>query len=84
MIQVKVQISDGQTHKVSLYVMDWDGGGVRRQSITVTNLDGDTLDTLDAATVGTFAGGTYASWTVTFTVQVSAGANALVNGVFID
>jgi hypothetical protein len=84
-----VQIPSGHPLRVGLYLLDWDGAtggfGLRDEAVTVTDLLGDILDTLDS---GQFTNGEYVSWvfsgTVILTLQRESGANAVVSGVFFD
>lgn len=80
---VEVRISDGQKHRVSFYLLDWDLGG-RSQTIQVW--DGGTGALLDTQTVSSFGSGKWYSWDVTgnvrFTIKHTAGSNAVVSGLF--
>jgi hypothetical protein len=81
-----VNITDGQTHKLSLYFLDWDNLG---RNETVSLIDPNTGKVLDSQSVTAFSGGAYLSWSVSGHVQVSvsngAGSvNAVLSGVFLD
>jgi hypothetical protein len=84
---IDVNLADGQAHKVSLYLLDWDNGN-RSERIDV--IDPATGNVLDSRTVTAFQGGQYLSWTVSGHVQfritnlASANSNAVVSGVFLD
>jgi hypothetical protein len=82
---VSVNLTDGQTHKVSFYLLDWDSGG-RAESIDV--LDGASGAVLHTVSESAFTSGKYVSWdvkgNVTFRFTRTAGNNALVNGMFFD
>jgi subtilisin family serine protease len=82
---IDVNITDGSTRQVALYVIDWDSQQ-RTQRIDVRR--GDTQALLDTRTVSAFSGGQYLVWRVSghVTVQVTrlAGPNAVVSGLFFD
>jgi hypothetical protein len=92
-----LNLEDGNTHQVALYVMDWDSKG-RAETISITDSSGNPLDTraipsnsgpTSTGTTGTnFVDGTYLIWNisghVTISVALNAGPNAVVSGVFID
>jgi hypothetical protein len=88
-VQIRANVTDGTSKKVTVYLLDWDGatsGGARQETLTVK--DTATGAVLDTYTPGTFAGGTYVSWTVTGDVTITAtrtaGTNAVVSAAFID
>jgi arabinan endo-1,5-alpha-L-arabinosidase len=87
-VPINVSVTDGQAHRVTLYLLDWDGNAGRRESVTVADGQGNVLDTLTAADLGAYDQGTAVTWTVTgdvtITATVAAGANAVVSAVFID
>jgi hypothetical protein len=80
---VDVNLTDGATHQVALYLLDWDSNG-RGERIDV--LDGTTGAVLDTRTVNGFVGGEYLVWTlgghVTLRLTNLAGNNAVLNGLF--
>ncbi len=80
---VDVDLTDGQAHQVSLYLLDWDSTS-RSERIDV--LDGTTGAVLSTQTVSSFTGGEYLTWTVTGNVQFRftdlSGANAVLSGLF--
>jgi hypothetical protein len=80
---VDVNLADGQSHRVSLYLVDWDGQG-RAERVDV--VDPATGAVLDSRTISNFAGGQYLSWTVTgrvtLRVTATAGPNAVLSGIF--
>jgi hypothetical protein len=82
---VAVKITDGQTHKVSFYCLDWDAQG-RGQKIDV--LDAATGAILNTTTVSSFQKGTYISWdvkgAVTFRFTRIGPLNAVISGIFFD
>ena len=82
---VDVNLTDGAPHRVSLYLVDWDGMG-RTERVEVRDAASNAL--LDSRTVSSFVGGTYLTWTIQGHVVVNvvnvAGVNAVVSGVFFD
>ena len=80
---VGVNLTDGQTHQVSLYFLDWDKAG---RSETVGVYDTATGALLDSRTVSSFSGGEYLVWdvsgNVTFKITKVAGVNAVLSGIF--
>ena len=82
---IDVDLTDGKTHVVSLYMVDWNANG-RSQRIEL--IDSATGRTLDSRDVSNFVGGTYLSWNVAGKVQFritrTGGPNAVVSGIFFD
>jgi hypothetical protein len=82
---VRVNVTDGQTHKVTFYALDWDMAN-RAQSVQV--LDSTTGTVLHTTSLGSFQRGTYAAYdvkgSVTFRFTRTAGANAVISGLFFD
>ena len=82
---IDVNLTDGKAHQVSLYAVDWDSTA-RSEKIEV--LDAVTGKVLDTRQISSFNGGVYLTWQVTgnvkFRITRLAGANAVVNGLFID
>ena len=82
-----VKISDGKSHQVALYVLDWDHGGNRSERIDV--IDDASGTVLDTESVTGFQNGKYLVWSVggsvTFRVtNLASGYNAVVSGLFFD
>ncbi len=82
---VDINITDGQTHQVALYCLDWDSGG-RAESIEVS--DAATGAVLDTRSITAFTGGRYLVWNVSGQVRLrvtrTGGWNAVVSGLFFD
>jgi hypothetical protein len=80
---IDVNLSDGKSHRIALYCMDWDSNG-RVQSISVVDASSGT--TLDTRSVSSFSGGKYLVWDITgharFLVTRTGGPNAVVSGLF--
>ena len=79
-----VNLMDGQSHRVALYLLDFDHQG-RSQSVQVT--DAASGVGLDTQSVANFAGGEYLDWTITGHVKITiinAGGwlNAVASGLF--
>jgi hypothetical protein len=83
---IDLNITDGKTHQVSLYLLDWDGSGVRKERIDV--LDAASGKVLDTETGSSFSGGDYLVWTISGHVQfqltnlAGVATNAVVSGIF--
>ena len=82
---VAVNVTDGQTHKVSFYALDWDNAN-RAQRIDV--LDSATGAILHTANLTSFQRGVYLNYdvkgSVSFRFTRSAGPNAVISGLFFD
>ena len=82
---VDVDITDGRSHQVALYALDWDLWG-RSQQVDV--LDAASGAVLDTRTITAFDGGRYLVWTVSghvaFRVTNTGSPNAVLSGVFFD
>jgi hypothetical protein len=82
---VDVNITDGQTHDLALYFLDWDSTA-RAEQVTITSaVTGAVLNT---QTVSSFHSGIYLKWSVRGNVLIritkTAGANAVLSGLFFD
>jgi hypothetical protein len=79
-----LNITDGNTHQIALYALDWDSGE-RAETVTIVdaNNPGNVLST---QSISKFTAGTYLVWTVSGHVQinvtVTGGVNAVISGVF--
>ena len=80
---INVNLKDGNTHQIALYLLDWDTTG-RVESIKVTDAVSNAV--LDQQTITGFHNGQYAVWNikgnVNIKVTVTGGANAVVSGLF--
>ena len=82
---VDVNVATGHSYDLELYFLDYDAKG---RAETVTLSDANTSVVLNTQTVSNFANGEYLSWTISGNVLITftrtAGANAVVNGLFFD
>jgi hypothetical protein len=79
-----LNLTDGQSHKVSLYAVDYDNT-VRNEQIQI--IDAVTGAVLDTETISSFHGGGYLSWNLTGHVVIKVtnlnpNSNAVVSGLF--
>ena len=83
-LTVDVNLTDGVTHQVALYALDWDSGNGRTERMDV--VDPANGSVLDSRTVSSFTGGQYLVYNVTGHVQFRitgvAGVNAVLSGLF--
>jgi len=82
---INLALTDGNTHKISLYLLDWDSGA-RAESIQIRDAISNAV--LDTETFSGFHNGEYAAWNITGHVLIqvtkTAGSNAVVSGIFVD
>ncbi len=82
---VNVNLADGQSHDLELYFDDWDSKG-RAEQVQIS--DAGTGKVLDTETISSFSSGVYLNWQVSgnlvITITRTAGANAVLNGLFLD
>ena len=80
-----MNLADGQAHDLELYFDDWDNKG-RGEQVQIS--DAGTGKVLDTETISSFTSGVYLDWKVSgnlvITITRQAGANAVLNGVFLD
>jgi hypothetical protein len=80
---IDVNLTDGNTHQVGVYCLDWDNAG-RAQRIDI--LDASSGTVLDTQNVSAFNGGRWLFWNLTGHVTIkatrTAGPNAVVSGLF--
>ncbi|HEY3455101.1 MAG TPA: malectin domain-containing carbohydrate-binding protein, partial [Bryobacteraceae bacterium] len=80
-----LNLTDGNTHQLALYAMDYDNSG-RSQRIDI--VDPVTGSVLDSRTMSGFAAGQYLVWNLSghVTIQLTqlAGPNAVSSGLFFD
>ncbi len=82
---INVNLTDGNTHRIALYLLDWDSTA---RSETISIQDANTLATLSTEVFSGFHNGEYAIWDVSGSVLIrvtkKAGANAVVSGIFFN
>jgi hypothetical protein len=82
-----VNITDGGTHQVALYAVDWDSGGTRSATIQVLDAN-NTHTVLDTRTLTGYQNGAYLVWLISghviINVTRTAGDNAVISGIFFD
>ena len=82
---IDINLTDGQTHQVAVYCLDWDKNG-RAQVVTVLNAQNGNI--LDSRTMEAFQNGQYLVWNLSGHVQIQlahlAGANAAISGLFFS
>jgi hypothetical protein len=82
---VDLKLTDGLTHKISIYAVDWDKRG---RSERVDVVDPSTGKVLDSRTLSSFNNGVYVTWNLTGHVQLRftslAGPNAVLSGLFFN
>jgi YVTN family beta-propeller protein len=82
---IDLNLTDGNTHKISLYLCDWDAGG---RGETISIVDATSKAVLSTQAFNSFYNGVYATWSIKGHVQIqviyNAGTNAVVNALFFD
>ena len=82
---IDVNLTDGQTHDLALYALDWANTG-RSEQIQITSAA--TGAVLDTETLSSFSGGVYLQWAISGNVVIKftrlGGPNAVVSGLFFD
>ena len=81
---IDITISDGATHQVALYALDWYNQG-RALQVDVLNADGGAV--FDSRQLASYAGGIYLVWDIKGRLRLRlstlAGANAMASGIFL-
>lgn len=84
-LTVSVSITDGKTHQLAMYFMDFDRNN-RSQSVEV--FDATTGATIDSQTLTSFQEGKYLVWNINTNVRIRvtwlSGYNATLQGIFFD
>lgn len=84
---IDVNLTDGQSHQVALYALDWDHKGAAGRMERIDLLDAGTGSTLNSQTVTSFGTGKWLVWNVSghvkFVVTNVAGKdnNAVISGI---
>jgi hypothetical protein len=85
---VNLNLGDGLTHQLALYLLDWDQyGGGRSEQVQIS--DAKTGNVLDTENVSNFGSGEYLLWNVSGNVQISITSqdsfgSAVLSGLFLD
>jgi len=81
-----LNLTDGKSHQVAIYALDWDGNFTRSETVQVVNASTNAV--LDTRTVSSFSNGIYLVWNITGNVRINvtmnAGANAVLSGIFFS
>jgi hypothetical protein len=82
-----VNTTDGNSHQIALYALDWDNyGGGRAEMIQI--LDGSTNVVLDTRNISAFTNGIYLIWNITghvkINVTLTGNGNAVMSGLFFE
>lgn len=81
--ELNINLTDGRTHRVAVYLCDWDNNG-RAQTVEVINAANGAV--LNSQSVTAFSGGQYLIWDIKGQVRLrftrSTGANAVMSGLF--
>jgi hypothetical protein len=84
-IALDVTVTDGASHDLSMYFVDYDHGG---RSAQIQVIDAATNAVLDTRTITGFLGGQYLRWSVSGHVVIrvvnTGSGNAVYSGVFFD
>jgi hypothetical protein len=79
---VDLNVTDGNTHQVALYCLDWDRLG-RGETVAITDANGNVLN---SQSLTNFGGGVYLVWNVSGHVKIqvtlTGGPNAVATGLF--
>jgi hypothetical protein len=82
---INLNLTDGNTHRIALYLLDWDSSA---RTETISIVDATSHAVLDTETYSSFHNGEYAAWNikghVLIQVTKTGGVNAVVSGVFFD
>jgi hypothetical protein len=82
---IDINLTDGQTHQIALYCLDWDA---LNRSERIDVLDSATGGVLDTRNVSTFSNGQYLVWNIAGHVKLritnAGGLNAVASGLFFQ
>ena len=78
-----LNLTDGNSHQIALYAVDWDNGG-RTERLQI--VDANTNAVLDTENISSFNNGIYLIWNISghvkINVTLTGPVNAVVSGVF--
>jgi hypothetical protein len=81
-----LDLTDGNSHEVALYMVDWDSNNTRAQKIEI--FDATTNVLLDSRTVTNFSDGQYLVWSLKghnlIRVTKTGAAEAVISGIFFN
>ena len=84
---VNVNFTDGQTHDLTLYALDWDNQKLSEMFQIINPATGAVLDTKTLA-VSSFTQGVYLEWAVSGNIEIVvtnlSGPSAVLSGLFFD
>jgi len=82
---INVNLTDGNTHQVEMYAVDWDDLG-RAETITLTDAKSGAV--LDTRSISGFSSGEWLVWNLTgnvlVTVTLTGNQNAVISGLFFQ
>jgi hypothetical protein len=82
---IDLNLTDSNSHKISLYLCDWELNG-RAETISIVNATSKAV--LDTKAFSSFGGGIYEMWSIKGHVQIqvayNAGVNGIVNAIFFN
>jgi hypothetical protein len=84
---VDLNLTDGLSHKLAVYALDWDGlGGGRSERLDI--IDPRTGNLLNSQTLSSFQTGEYVVWSLSGHVQLvvtnlNSASNAVISGLFL-
>jgi hypothetical protein len=82
---IDVNFTDGQTHQLALYALDWD---TTTRGQTVDIVDASTNAVIESRSLSSFNGGKYLVWNVRGHIKINlkrtSGGNAVISGLFFD
>jgi len=80
---IDINLTDGSTHQVAVYCLDWD---YQSRSQTITVVDAVSGAVMDSRSISGFGNGAYLVWNIKGHVRLqvtrTAGPNAVLSGVF--
>jgi hypothetical protein len=85
---IDMNLTDGNSHRVAIYALDWDGKGRTERIDAIDVVSGNVLDT---RYISAFTNGEYVVWNLQGNVRLrftntntGSTANAVASGIFFD
>src|SRR5579864_469751 len=82
---ININLTDGLTHEVAVYCLDWDNQG-RIETVSILNPQNGSV--LDSHTISAFTNGEYLVWNLSGNIEIQftniAGPNAGLSGLFFS